>query len=240
VNDDKLKKLQEPFMEQDIEWRVQQSGITKGKPWAMVIPYITNRAIQKRLDEVFTVLGWENTYEQTRPTITTKKKVDRTVYGWKCGITIFDGVRSITKWDGAEETDIEPLKGGMSNSMKRAAVQFGIGRYLYQLESVFAICVVVNSRRDCNDDYPNFDSVKDKDSNQWTSFAWGNPPLPAWALPGTDFKDFIEPIKKTETLIDLRKALKLPISKQNHLVIEITLIMQLKLKTKERVKYFKP
>src|SRR5690606_35268028 len=41
----------------------------------------------------------------------------------------------ITKWDGAENTDVQAVKGGLSSSMRRAAVQWGIGRYLYRLPS---------------------------------------------------------------------------------------------------------
>ena len=43
----------------------------------------------------------------------------------------------ITKWDGAEDSDIEPVKGGLSDSMKRAAVQWGIGRYLYSMGALW-------------------------------------------------------------------------------------------------------
>ena len=43
-----------------------------------------------------------------------------------CGIAIFfEGRGFITKWDGAEDSDIEAVKGGLSDSMKRAAVQWG-------------------------------------------------------------------------------------------------------------------
>ena len=37
----------------------------------------------------------------------------------------------ITKSDGADDSNIEGAKGGISDSLKRAAVQWGIGRYLY-------------------------------------------------------------------------------------------------------------
>ncbi|WP_243664619.1 Rad52/Rad22 family DNA repair protein [Rhodothermus marinus] len=53
--------------------------------------------------------------------------------GVLCGISIRIGDEWITKWDGAENTDIEPVKGGLSSAMRRAAVQWGIGRYLYRL-----------------------------------------------------------------------------------------------------------
>lgn len=55
-----------------------------------------------------------------------------------CGIAIhFEGKGFITKWDGAEDSDIEPIKGGLSDSMKRAAYQWGIGRVLYSLDTVW-------------------------------------------------------------------------------------------------------
>ena len=37
----------------------------------------------------------------------------------------------ITKSDGADDSNIEGAKGGISDALKRAAVLFGIGRYLY-------------------------------------------------------------------------------------------------------------
>lgn len=44
-----LDQLDEPFAAEDIEWRIQQSGKTRdGKVWAMVLAYVTNRAIMKR------------------------------------------------------------------------------------------------------------------------------------------------------------------------------------------------
>ncbi len=201
---DKDKLLQAPFYPEDIEWKPQQIGIKNGKPWARVVPYVTNRAIQKRLDEVFGVFGWENVFEQTNPTINKKKDTQKTIYGWKCGITIYEGDKKITKWDGAEETDIEPLKGGMSNSMKRAAVQFGIGRYLYHAKPMFAICVIVPSRRECNDEYPNFASATERNAQASISFAWANPPLPEWALPNANFSKFLEPVKKAKTIDELK------------------------------------
>ena len=41
------KDLNEPFPVEDIEWRIQQSGDKNGKPWAMVLAYVTNRAIME-------------------------------------------------------------------------------------------------------------------------------------------------------------------------------------------------
>jgi hypothetical protein len=160
------EKLQAEFLPQDIEWRVQQSGIKNGKPWAMVLAYVTNRAIQQRLDDVFEPQGWGNVYSP----------------GPNGGIVCGISAMGATKWDGAENTDIESVKGGLSNSMKRAAVQWGIGRYLYKLPTVFAECT---TDRPANRDEWHQGKAKDKQSNKDVYFYWRTPDLPPWALPKT-------------------------------------------------------
>ena len=91
-----------------------------------------------------------------------------------CGISIRIGGEWITKYDGASETDIEAVKGGFSDSMKRAAVQWGMGRYLYNLTDNYAIC--------------SFERQNGPEWNRATAdgkpFYWKAPALPDWALPG--------------------------------------------------------
>jgi hypothetical protein len=109
------QELAQPFAPEDLEWRLQQTE-ENGK-WGLAIPYVTNRAIQARLDDVVGVDGWYNDY---RPWHGNGKKEAQI-----CGISIrFPEQGFITKWDGAEDSDIEPIKGGLSDSMKRAAVQW--------------------------------------------------------------------------------------------------------------------
>ena len=121
--------LAAPFEHSDIEWRLQWNDDEKGS--GLAVPYVTNRAIQNRLDKVLGVGGWRNEYI---PWHNDGKKSSQI-----CGISIYFEERRewITKHDGAEDSDIEPVKGGLSDSMKRAAVQWGIGRYLYSAETVF-------------------------------------------------------------------------------------------------------
>lgn len=156
------QKLQAPFPASDIEWRAQQAGITSGKPWAMVLAYVTNRAIQNRLDDVFGADKWQNNIREWRDKSTI------------CGISVKCGDEWITKWDGAAETDIEATKGGISDAMKRAAVQWGIGRYLYKLDTTWAECSLAKQSG------PEWHTAKDKSG---TFFYWKTPNLPAWALP---------------------------------------------------------
>ena len=118
-------ELAKPFAPEDLEWRIQYADEKKNR--GIVVPYVTNRAIQSRLDDV---VGPENWYNDFNPWHGANKKEAQI-----CGISIYFEERGqfITKWDGAEDSDIEPVKGGLSDSMKRAAVQWGIGRVLYSM-----------------------------------------------------------------------------------------------------------
>lgn len=119
-NEDIINKLKSPFKFEDIEWKVKilNSEKTQGIAWA----YINSRAIQDRLDEVLGSFNWKNEFMLWQD----KSQI--------CGISLFDKERNIwiTKYDGAGNTDNEPIKGGLSSAFKRAAVQWGIGRYLYE------------------------------------------------------------------------------------------------------------
>jgi len=115
-----------PFADCDIEWRV--SATNKDKTRGLAVPYVTNRAIQNRLDDTVGIDGW---YNEFVPWKDGKAQL--------CGISIYFAEKDfwLTKWDGADDSDIESVKGGISDSMKRAAVQWGIGRYLYGIPQVW-------------------------------------------------------------------------------------------------------
>jgi hypothetical protein len=187
------QELIDPFEERDVEWRVQSNGVSaKGAPWAMVIPYVTNRAIQQRLDDVFGFDGWKNEYKETAD-----KK------GYLCGISIKSGDEWITKWDGSEYTKVEPLKGALSGSMKRAAVQLGIGRYLYNLNEEFAICEIVNARWDVKEPWV-FINIKPKNGGANTSAKWLPPVLPDWAQPSFKAEKYLQNIETANTVDELQ------------------------------------
>jgi len=157
-----LTQLAEPFPPADVEWRLQQAGKkASGEVWAKCLAYITNRAIQDRLDAVVGPGNWRNEY----------KEWTTGTAGVLCGLSIkVDEREWVTKWDGAEQTDVEAMKGGLSAAMKRAAVQWGIGRYLYDLPEGWA---------KITDRGEHYGKTKDG-----TEFRWNNPDLPKWALPG--------------------------------------------------------
>jgi hypothetical protein len=66
------------------------------------------------------------------------------VVGVMCGLSIMPCTEAtsrvdwVTKWDGSDETNIEGFKGGISKAFVRAAVKWGIGRYLYRIPETWA------------------------------------------------------------------------------------------------------
>jgi hypothetical protein len=96
----------------------------------MAVPYLDSRAIQNRLDEVIGRENWQNTYE-TRALMKDNAFI--------CTISIYNADREewVSKSNGAGSTDIEPIKGGLSDAFKRAASMWHIGRYLYNLNGVW-------------------------------------------------------------------------------------------------------
>lgn len=160
------KLLREPFHPDDIEWRIGQAGKNqKGEIWAKVLAYVTNRAIMYRLDDVLGVDGWKVRYRPWHVIGSSHSQI--------CELSLRIGGEWITKEDGADCTDIESVKGGLSDAMKRAAVQFGIGRYLYSLEEGWA---EISPERQ---GWP-FRRANTKDLG---TFYWAPPALPDWALP---------------------------------------------------------
>lgn len=161
-----LIKLQEKFTTSEIEWRIARAGKTaNGKQWAMCFAYVTARAVQDRLDNVCGPHAWKVDYFHVQPG------------GVLCNLSIKIGDEWVTKQDGADESLTEPFKGGISGALKRAAVVWGIGRYLYDLEESFA--VILDGRKDGAKHH------KDKLGND---FFWDPPKLPAWALPESSQK----------------------------------------------------
>lgn len=164
--EEQMKALQKPLNPNRVVWRVQQMGWSNNKPWVMVLAYLDNRAVQERFDEIFGIAGWKNEYK-TGPD-----------GGILCGISVKFGDEWVTKWDGAEKTQVEAVKGGLSGSMKRAAVQWGVGRYLYDLPVTFA--------RTSSEKVEGWNKGYDKSKNK--SYWWEMPQLPQWALPKHNVK----------------------------------------------------
>ena len=132
MTDLQSKDLEYPFTFDEIEWRVLRVS-KKNSTKAQVAAYVDSRAIQYRLDKVVGRDNWQNEF-----TTVTGANNDSTAH--ICALSIYYPERKewITKSNGAGCTDVEPIKGGLSNAFKRAASMWGIGRYLYSLKNLWA------------------------------------------------------------------------------------------------------
>lgn len=120
-----IKLLFAEFDRAQVSWRAQ--SVTKDGTKALALAYIDARDVMDRLDSVLGSENWQDRYEFHGA---------RTV----CYLSIRIGEEWITKADGAGDTDVEGEKGAISDALKRAAVKWGIGRYLYALEAPWVPC----------------------------------------------------------------------------------------------------
>lgn len=120
-----FKALAAPFPPEEVSWRL--GSTSKAQKKGMALAYIDARVVMDRLDAVCGPHGWQCRYSHTAG----KTVCDIGVY-----VPVFDdGGQWIWKADGAGDSDIEAEKGALSDAFKRAAVRWGIGRYLYSLDS---------------------------------------------------------------------------------------------------------
>lgn len=129
MTNEQFESLKKPFKPNEVQWRV--SVTTKTTPMkGLAVPYLDSRAIQNRLDSVIGRENWQNEFT------TCAMGKDNAFIST---ISIFCSKRNewISKSNGAGSTNIEPVKGGLSDAFKRAASMWDIGRYLYEFNGVW-------------------------------------------------------------------------------------------------------
>jgi hypothetical protein len=138
------QQLKEPFNPKIVHWRVGATNAKKNNGVAtkgIALAYVNARDVMKRFDEV---CGdhWQVEYP----------------FDGCCRIGLKIDNEWIWRSNGAGQTDVEGEKGKFSDAFKRAAVLWGVGRYLYYLDNVWV------------------------EVDKWKAIT--NPPkLPNWALP---------------------------------------------------------
>jgi hypothetical protein len=139
--------LSAPFEPKEVKFKPQMVKNNR----ALAMGYIDARLIQDRLDDVLGVENWQDKYDFLP---------DGSVV---CRLRLKLGGRWITKTDvgsPSEQPDSgDRVKAAVSDALKRAAVKFGIGRYLYRLPAQWV----------------DYDPVKKQLTNL--------PQLPAFAVP---------------------------------------------------------
>ena len=91
-----------------------------GQRVAGCMAHIDARQVMNRLDDVVGVGNWSDSYQ---PAAIGK--------GVECTLTVC----GISKTDVGTVSDQDPEKGAYSDALKRAAVKFGIGRHLYDIDT---------------------------------------------------------------------------------------------------------
>jgi hypothetical protein len=117
-----LERLKEPFHPSRITWK--PGSIRKDKTSAMALAYADLRAYQDRLDEICG-MDWAVTY---------------TPWGDKliCHVTI-NGVTRSSTGEPTAEAERNEIDGTVAEAqaMKRACAQWGLGRYLYEMPTMW-------------------------------------------------------------------------------------------------------
>ena len=114
--------LERPFPVNKIHWRVGNTNAKKLNVPAYkategsLLAYLDARDVMQRLDEVVGFNNWQCRYP----------------FAGCCEIGIKFGNEWIWKANAGAETQVEAEKGQASDAFKRAAVLWGIGRYLYK------------------------------------------------------------------------------------------------------------
>ena len=121
-----LAQLKNPFPANLLKYRI--GATTKDKKRAIPLFYLTARDVEKRLDDVFGFGGWS---KDTELITTQNGLVAAKTTIW---VTLPDGT-SLHRDGIGEPTKVAGPLGAESQSLKRAAANLGIGRYLYYLDA---------------------------------------------------------------------------------------------------------
>jgi hypothetical protein len=117
--------LAAPIPIEDIKWKPQAVSGNR----ALAVCYVDARAIMDRLDDVVGVDGWQDAYELLP---------DGSVV-CKLRVRIGEWIEKSDIGGQSEQHDEhDKHKAAFSDALKRAAVKFGIGRYLYRLPKQWA------------------------------------------------------------------------------------------------------
>ena len=104
------------------KWRVQ--SFSKFKPQATCVAYIDARDVMDLLDDVCGPDKWQDDYRDLAG-------------GLLAGIGIHCEDGWVWKWNTGTESNMEKEKGQVSDAFKRAAVKWGVGRFLYRKKIVY-------------------------------------------------------------------------------------------------------
>ena len=131
--------LQRPFTRDAVKIKPQATAERDGKMVGLVTFYVDSRLVVERLNTVVGAGNWGDTYRllcdgRDAPGLGFPVECALTV----CGVTHVD----VGQIDPSGKPDNKSWKSAYSDALKRAAVKFRIGAYLYGTPNVWAECKV--------------------------------------------------------------------------------------------------
>ena len=148
--DDLRRVLKRPFPPEAVKWKAQ---VTRGSE-ALAVAYIDARSVMERIDRVVGPGGWSDEYEVIAAT--------PEEYVVECRLTVLGVTKADVGDSSASGGGSNLAKTAYSDALKRAAVKFGVGRYLYALPKRWV--------------------AYDAQRKRLTEV----PQLPSWAVPGEE------------------------------------------------------
>ena len=132
------KKLSAKTPDSERKYRVGNTFDYQGKKFANMLCYVDARYVQDKLDEVIGTGHWSSDFMEIKGSLF-------------CRITISflrnDGeIGIVSKMDCGTESNVEKQKGEASDAFKRAGVQLGIARDLYNLPKYRAEMTMYNGK----------------------------------------------------------------------------------------------
>ena len=126
LDGDVLSKLAEPFRADQVRWKPQ---VVSDSGRALAVAYVDPRVVSERLDQV---VGGEWSFHWEPLGV----QGDRLVV--KSSLTVMGVTREdVGEYVLSDREQADPWKSAVSDALKRAAVHFGVGRYLYWLEAIW-------------------------------------------------------------------------------------------------------
>jgi hypothetical protein len=193
-NWDEIKhQLAAPFHSYYVGWKAQATN--RDKTRALAVAYIDARTVMDRLDQIVGPGNWSDTYRLI--------SAGDGEFAIECTLTLF-GVPKSDVGTADEDDDGSQAslsKSAYSDALKRAAVKWGIGRYLYRLSKQWV----------------DYDAARKRLTE--------TPDLPAWALPEAEKRSNGSPgngkpaaSRPAETKPELEKAraVVLPFGTRSH------------------------
>ena len=109
---------------------------------------------------------------------------------------------TLIKLASPSDRQIEAIKGGLSGAMKRGVVQWGVGRYLYDIETMWGICKTKEQYQALQysekQEYT-YAKLKDNSPFYWKPPVLGDKYLPQTYVIPSIAKNILELAEKTET-----------------------------------------